>query len=233
MLKKTLYICGDSFCADDLEYGDNWHNLLVKQVANIDVVNLSIPGASNYLIYLQVKQALENDCDYLIYNATGSTRQEFTLCSTGMPPDNIDRYYNVLTPTKDKELLCLSWIQPFELENHSSIPVSFDTDEIKRFFMKYIDMSSVIEKNYIFIQQTLFMISSSKNILNWAWSQGGFEHKKFKSVRDWNFSEYRKNECSINLWDYYDSKVRRPHYHITDKQILQDTCNQYIKMLQL
>lgn len=27
-MNKTLYICGDSFCSSDPEYGDNWVDLL-------------------------------------------------------------------------------------------------------------------------------------------------------------------------------------------------------------
>jgi len=79
MTKKTLYICGDSFCSSDPEYGKNWSDLIAERCLNLEVVNLSSPGASNYLIYLQVKQALEKNCDYLIYHATSSIRQEFLI----------------------------------------------------------------------------------------------------------------------------------------------------------
>jgi len=77
------------------------------------------------------------------------------------------------------------------------------------------------------------MIDSAKNVKGWAWSQGGFEHKNFKPAQDWNFSKYKEKENCINLWDYYDSSIARPYYHITDKKILQSVCDQYLNMLNL
>ena len=94
-------------------------------------------------------------------------------------------------------------------------------------------MPSTIEKNYIFIQQTLSMIASNKNLKAWAWSQGGFEHEKFNPVREWEFESYISHEANINLWDYYDPAVRRPYYHITNKELLQTVCDQYLDMLQI
>ena len=207
--------------------------MLADKLPQIQVVNLSIPGASNYLIYLQVKHALNSKCDYLIYNATGSTRQEFVLKPNSTNTDSIDRYHNVSHSDIDKELLCASWVNPWDPKEHKNIFKSECVGEIQKFFMKYVDMPSTIEKNYIFIQQTLSMIASDKNIKSWAWSRGGFEHKKFKPIRDWNFETYIERESNINLWDYYDATIRRPYYHITNKVILQSQCDRYLDMLQL
>jgi hypothetical protein len=230
---QTIYICGDSFSSVDSDYGNNWPEMLADKLPQIQVVNLSMPSASNYLIYLQVKHALNNNCDYLIYNATGSTRQEFVLKVNNTKIDSIDRYHNVSHSDIDKELLCTSWVNPFDPRVHKNIFKSEYIDEIKKFCMQYIDMPSTIEKNYIFIQQTLSMIASNRNIKAWAWSRGGFEHKKFNPIREWEFESYISHESNINLWDYYDPDVRRPYYHITNKELLQTVCDQYLDMLQI
>mgnify|MGYP003345215135 CR=1 FL=1 len=229
-MKQTLYICGDSFCTSDTEYGDNWSDMLAKSIPNLEVVNLSMVAASNYQIYLQVDHALKNNCDYLIYNATGSTRHEFSVRPVELEPDSINRYINIINPTNVGEILCSSWVNVWDKD-----PVHFTNKEIsliREFFTKFVDLSSMIEKNFIFIKYTLDLISKS-NIKSWAWSQGGFEHPTFNPIKDWDFSNYRNNEIKINLWDYYDPTLPRPYFHVTDKDVLQKVCNYYIDMLQL
>jgi len=79
----------------------------------------------------------------------------------------------------------------------------------------------------------LRLMQENKNLHRWAWSQGGFEHKKFNPIGNWDFSQFRQYESKINLWDYHCSSALRPYYHITDIKIHQDVCNVYYDMLQL
>lgn len=229
---KTLYICGDSFSTVDIEYGPCWVNFLIDKLPHIKIINLSIPGASNYLIQLQVKQALLEKCDYLIYHATSSIRQEFSVnhrkIDIGL--DTLDRYW---TPTDrdNKSAISRSWVSASE--NANGIIDDTSNLEISNFFTSYIDFSSEIGENFIFIDYTLQMISTNQQLINWCWSQGGFEHTNFKNSVAWDFSQYRNKESQINLWDKYDRQLIRPFYHITDIQVHQKTCDYYIKMLNL
>jgi hypothetical protein len=227
-MKKTLYICGDSFCSADPEYGPNWPELLANSCDQIDVINLSSPGASNYLVYLQVQQALEANCNYIIYHATSSIRQEFLINSYTTSIDNIDRYW---TPhdKENKSMVSNSWISP---HRNAQVFSNNDLQIIKNFFTKFVDMPSLIMKNYIFICHTLDTIKNSK-VENWAWSRGGFEHVKFQNSTVWDFSKYSAHEAKINLWDDYDASLWRPYYHITDRNLLDNVCKMYIDMLQL
>ena len=109
---KTLYICGDSFSSHDPDYPGAWPELLQSRLPNIKIVNLSSPAASNYLIYLQVKHALAANCDYLIYNATSSIRQEFVLNKNLDIKDSLSRYWNLSAPTVNNPMICVSWINP-------------------------------------------------------------------------------------------------------------------------
>ena len=230
-MNEKLYICGDSFCSTDKEYGDNWPEILEKSCASIDVVNLSSFGASNYLIYKQVQYALEQQCDYLIYNATSAIRQEFVIKEDYQLTDNIHRYYNINQPNQKKPMACISWLNPDKNAAHFFDKAKIN--KIKDFFNEFIDMPVLVEKNYIFIKSTLQLITSNKNLKGWAWSIGGFEHKAFSNISNWDFQKYKEFHTDINLWDYYDPKVKRPYYHVSDRNILQQTSLCYIKKLKL
>jgi hypothetical protein len=229
-MKKTLYICGDSFCFRDPEYGDNWCDLLVKQFPDIDVVNLSSPGSSNYLIYLQVAHALEQKCDYLIYHATSSIRQEFRLKNDNADRDSITRYWRP-DDQHNKAMISNSWLTP---NRNTFGAVSAQSDKVlKEFFTDFVDLPVLVEKNYIFICHTLNLIAKNTHLTNWLWSRGGFEHKSFNTNNQWDFSQYANHECEINLWDEYDPLPWRPFYHITDQVRLQTACKTYANMLNL
>jgi hypothetical protein len=228
-MNKSLYICGDSFCCLDPEYAKNWPELLLSKVNNINVVNLASPAASNYLIYLQVKHALDQKCDYIIYNATSSIRHEFILNKNMDSTDNMLRYWDLSNPDNNKSMISMSWLNP---QNTASQVLNKKIiKQHAEYFTNYIDLPSMIEKNFIFINYTLELLNKSNVI--WAWNRGGFEHKNFKSTQHYNFSNWHEKESKINMWDYYDSSVIRPYYHVTNKQILQDVCNEYINMLNL
>jgi hypothetical protein len=224
-----IYICGDSFCSQDKEYGNSWVDLLMQKTTK-KIVNLSRPGASNYLIYLQVKQALANNATHIIYHATSSIRHEFSFESIDTGKDNINRYWNVLDPDNHKKTICTSWSTPL---NNTLYNFKNELTEIYKFGTKFLDLPSTIEKNYIYILFTLRLVQENNHLCEWVWSRGGFEHKKFNSSSDWDFSQYQQYESKINLWDHYNPSVLRPYYHITDTKIHQDVCNLYYDMLKL
>ena len=232
MTKKVLYICGDSFCCSDPDplYGNSWIDVISRKCPELDVINLGIAGASNYSIYLQVKHAIENNCDYLIYHATSSIRQEFVLnYNTEHVRDNIGRYWNVCAPNASAPLLCTSW--PSIARNTEQTFTKDEYQTILNFFKRFVDLPVLIEKNYIFILHTLQLISSNKKLTNWAWTRGGFEHRSFDTIGEWDFSQWELNECAVNLWDHYDPKLIRPYHHVTDNSIIEKVCNTYIDML--
>lgn len=225
-----IYICGDSFSVIDQNSGLTWVDLLAQRIPKKQVINLSVPGASNYLIYLQVKHAIENGCEHIIYQATSSIRHEFVIADDHAGKDSYPRYHNSASNSKDYAVACGSW---HNLERHHfNVLSNRDTDEIKKFSLRFFDLAGAIEKNYIYIIHTLNLISSA-NLKSWAWSRGGFEHKHFKNSNCWNFSKFQHNEIPVNLWDYYDNSIDQPVYHITDPHVHQTVCNHCLTMLQL
>jgi hypothetical protein len=227
-MTKRLFICGDSFCSTDPDYSGSWVEYLQTLCPDTDIVNLSSPGASNYLIHLQVKHAVENDCDYLIYHATSSVRFEFSINHTEVEKENLYRYWNRSHNEADKSMICTSWLTP----ENSEFFDRKQSQQIKDFFTTFIDFSSQIYKNYLYIKSTLQLIETKK-ITNWVWSQGGFEHDSFNPVMEWDFSDYRDKESIYNLWDYYDPQKLRPYYHVEDPELIKNICTYYKNRLQL
>lgn len=234
----NLYVCGDSFCYSDPDHSPSWVELLTGKIPQCNVINLSSPGASNYLISLQVQYALKHSCDYLIYQATSSTRTEFSLHHELDQIDNINRYWAPYDQN-NKSVVSNSW--------HSA---TRGTDKllqpkdtlIKKYFSDCVDFPSMIMKNYIYIDYTLRLIKDSLPKHKWAWSRGGFEHTRFntsthfkfsKSSNHWDFSKYEYNQCPINLWDEFDPALLRPYHHIVDLNLKHKTSDWYIEFLKL
>lgn len=228
---KTLYVCGDSFCVSDPEYGQNWPEMLADQCPNVQVINLARDGASNYLIYLQVKEALACGADYVIYHATSSIRNEFPYLDDGATRDSIWRYRDAKTKdVAEPGMICGSWLNPHK--NFSGLLPKQTVSKLRDFFTEFADLPNLIEKNFVFIQHTLHLLETST--VTWAWSRGGFEHPMFAgSTEDWNFGNAERNESNINLWDDLDSALARPYFHVTNESRRRLACDHYIKLLKL
>jgi len=203
--------------------------MLGKNNPELDIINLASCGASNYLIYLQVKQALASNCDFIIYNATSSIRQEFSIKQDSFTKDDVSRYHNMNNSNTNTPMICGSWLG---IDRHyKDLINSKQANEILTFYKKYVDLPSLIEKNFIFIAHTLDLLDRSQ--INWAWSQGGFEHKNFSDNQYPQFDQYRKKECPENLWDHYVRDQIRPWYHVTDRTVHQNVCKSYENILNL
>ena len=130
-----IYICGDSFCTSDPDHGTSWVDKFTECLSEHRIVNLAVPGASNYHIYLQVKEALSKNCDYLVYHATSSIRYEFKIAVSIVDADHALRYnlLNNINPT----MVCGSW---YYLAKHHNQFISADQQNtISKFFELYCE----------------------------------------------------------------------------------------------
>ena len=75
---KTLYSCGCSFMSSDL-YDLGTKSFLDQycEARGFKHVNLARSGATNFLIRLQIEEAIQRNADYIIISATGSDRIDF------------------------------------------------------------------------------------------------------------------------------------------------------------
>lgn len=72
---KSLYTCGDSFMSVDYPDGEVTSFLeLYAQQKGFRHVSLGRPGATNYVIRLQIDRAIRDRADYVIVSATSSDR---------------------------------------------------------------------------------------------------------------------------------------------------------------
>lgn len=88
--QKKLLICADSFCAGRNQYNWTWWHRLAKDL-KCEVTNLSISGASNFNIFLQLEEGLKYNPDYILISLTAPNRIEEKLTQ-----DNIIVTYNDL-----------------------------------------------------------------------------------------------------------------------------------------
>lgn len=77
--QKKLLICADSFCAEEKIDKKRWAwwNLLARDL-NAETINLSIVGASNFNIFLQLEEGLKHNPDYILVSLTAPNRIEET-----------------------------------------------------------------------------------------------------------------------------------------------------------
>lgn len=80
MAMRTLYSCGCSFMSSDL-YNNNTKSFVDQycESRGFNHVSLARSGATNFLIRLQIEEAIRNNADYIIISATSSDRFDFAI----------------------------------------------------------------------------------------------------------------------------------------------------------
>lgn len=197
---KRVYICGDSFCVPDPEYGACWVDLLAQQRT---VVNLAQVSATNLLISQQVDQAMAESADFVIVQGTSCTRSETKHHGRVVP-------YSFLTA--------------------DSVTTDFNQHQlqiIKEYYTEFFDLDLAIYHNQCIIQNTLQKLTDSG--IPFRFDQGGFEHPKFGATRSDYFAKFNSYRSEINLWDHADTRDYRPYYHIRNAQVHRDVAQYYIK----
>jgi len=96
------------------------------------------------------------------------------------------------------------------------------TEHAKHFF----DLNLEIYRNKCIIESVLQRLVDSG--IPFLFDQGGFEHAKFGVTTEY-FTKYNKYRSKYNLWDYGDSKVYRPYFHITDQNTHNRVAKYYLE----
>lgn len=198
----NVYVCGDSFCVSDPEYGPNWVDLIAEHHA---VTNLSQVAASNLLISLQVEQALLARPDFILVQGTSCTRGE-------------TRYNGKL--------------QPWSYHTVSKETSPFDDNQLrilKEYFAEMYDLDLAIYMNKCIIENTLQKLHDSG--IPFRFDQGGFEHPNFAGEKRKYFERFKEYLSKVNIWDHVVCKNYRPYYHITDPKVHRDFADYYLKCM--
>lgn len=212
-----VYICGDSFCTSDPEYGPSWVDLLQTNLAEHTIVNLAEPAASNLYISLQVSTAINDSADYIIAAGTSVTRNEVAVTNTGS--------------------LLIERFRAHELVAYSILSISkhynFTPDEqglLKQYHTEFFDLPLAIYRDQCIIENTLERLVNSG--IKFKFDRGGFEHAKFGAPQRTDyFSRYADHISQVNLWDYPITTKLRPYYHIIDLSVHEHVANYYTNII--
>lgn len=200
-MTQQVYICGDSFCVPDPEYGPCWVDYLSKKKT---VHNLAQVAATNLMISMQVDRAIAELADFVIVQGTACTRSQARIAGQIIP-------YSYHTASEETT--------PFG-------PTQLKI--LKQYYTEFFDLELAIYENQCIIENTLQKLVDSK--IPFLFDQGGFEHVGFGKGTVY-FEKFNQYRSKINLWDYTITRDYRPYYHITDDAVHQQIAEYYIKEL--
>lgn len=211
-----VYICGDSFGCTDNEYGDYcWVSQLEKLLnSHATLTNLSCVAASNLHIASQIKHAISNNADYIIYLATSSVRNDIALHQNNKD-ELYNRYTNIVQKNLSKDLI--SYSIP-TLHNIETLLSTTQLTILKQYHGEFFDIDLAVHQNHLIIEGTLSILENS--CIPFIFDQGGFEHQKYTdTITNQYFERYNVYRSELNLWNYVDlPPTYRPYYHITDQK---------------
>lgn len=225
-MTKTVYICGASDCCFDARFvGQSWHEHLSLQLsADYEIHNLAVPGASNFLIRLQIDRALESSAHAVIIHFTSSVRTEISLGQREDVRPLLDRFCR--DDNSDATLLSLSRIQA----KHNKLLNSVQQRLLEKYQLEFFDIDCAVQKNYYLIQGALAELAGQDKT-RFCFSLGGFEHPDYMSQPQSKFRErlekFKQWQSQENLWDYFtDWRVKQhnvtrpiptgPLFHVND-----------------
>ena len=219
-MKNSVYICGDSFCASDLDYVDikPWH----EQIDN--TTNLSRVCASNLLISLQVERAINDKATAIIVEFTSVTRGEVKFRER-THEDLYDRFYNLIDPDKNTNLssyTVLAVEDAFALTNEQQ-------ELLKKYNKEFFDLDLAIHRDKLIIEATLQKLVDSN--IPFKFDQGGFEHPGYGGVGTY-FTKYKDYRSKYCLWDYANTRDLRPYFHIQDQKVHDMIADYYNNFIQ-
>ena len=212
---KKIYICGASDCFPDADYpGLSWMEKFESIVPELQVHNLGLMTASNFVIRLQVERALENRADFIIVNFTSSVREEARYNDNEIEATLLDRFYRYNQAHGPTNLVSYS---PYTIPAKQTTVL--DNQRQQLIYQKFAlmgDLDVSVAKNYFLITGTLDRLINAN--ANFIFSTGGFEHPSFlDKPSSYNFKNYESYKSHVNLWDHIKNfQVVRPYFHITD-----------------
>lgn len=220
---KTVYICGDSFGCRDPKYpGLSWHEKLELKLTNVaKVVNLSLVCASNLVIGLQARRAINKHADFIICLGTSSLREEAAVGINATTSELLDRFIDITDPTTgNKDLISYTFLNidtPY-MAPHNRLVTDYYTSLVSLDIMAY--------KNSCIIENTLQHLVDSG--IPFLFDQGGFEHPSYSDIQPTPyFQKYQQYISKINLWDHVPIRTKRPYFHLVDDQLTTDIADYY------
>ena len=199
---KRVYVCGDSFCVPDPDYGACWVDYLAQHRS---VHNLAQVAATNLMISMQVDRAIAEHADFVIVQGTACTRSQ-------------TRYQGKIVP--------------YSYHTASETTTPFDRTKLsvlKHYYVEFFDLDLAIYENKCIIENTLQKLVDSG--IDFLFDQGGFEHASFGGATEY-FTQYSQYRSAVNLWDHAQTRDYRPYYHIVDDAVHRSVAEYYTRKTQ-
>jgi hypothetical protein len=212
---KKIIICGDSFNSDDPDYGDlHWTHKLKKLIPDSELINLSVPGASNFLIHAQIDHAITLNPDWIIVGFTSSLRNDFKYKGKQKTNILLDRFFKLGHDNSNADLISVPYsvLEKFKVEK-SLLQL------LKQYLVECLDLDIERLKNYYIISDSLNTLADSN--IKFLYTSGGFDHPSFMKDGEvrYQLQKFKSQEMSINLWDFHkDCNDFRPYFHILDDE---------------
>lgn len=239
-MSKKIYVCGASDCTHDKKFpNQSWHEKFAESLPDgFDLHNIAIPGASNFLIRLQIDRALDDGADAIIIHFTSSVRTEILLNDRLDKRPLLDRFYNPNVDDTKSTLLSLSRIQAKNQPGLDNRRVQI----LKDYQLEFFSLDCAVHLNYYLIRSALEELVS-RSETKFIYSLGGFEHPDYTDSPSDHYhrllQKYDRYQSEKNLWDHFtDWKARLPNmirpdiqgpaFHISDPKINQDISDYYL-----
>jgi hypothetical protein len=208
---KKILVCGDSFNYNDPDYGDlHWTQKLKKMLPDAEIINLSTPGCSNFLIHVQIDRAIGLQPDCVIVSFTNCLRGDFKLKMPRKTNNLLDRFFKFGTDNKNADLLSFTYSGVDYVDKVDSAR----TRIIKEYVVECIDLDVERLRNYYIISNALSTLAEQN--INFLYSTGGFDHSAFMNNNEigYKFQKFSSHEIPVNLWDHYERQNKiRPYFH--------------------
>jgi len=213
---KSIVVCGDSFNVDDPEYPNiHWSSKFDH------LTNLSIPGASNLVIRMQIDKAIKLNPDLIVVSFTSSMRTVVKY-NKQIKSDVLDRIYSPSGSKNEFDLISFPYTgaELYDVLSHDQLTI------LKNYVVEFIDLDLLRLENYYIIKDALETLVQSN--IKFSFSSGGFDHRSFTNNKQFDFSKFDQFQCPINLWDHCDIKKQlRPWFHVLDSNIHNDLAEYY------
>ena len=194
---------------DQYHYEHKLHFVdLYIQDKNFNYINLAYGGASNFLIRLQIEQAIQFKPDYVIISATSADRFEiplqkfeFNKLIRNYDNNQSERHItgsdnNILASSSNKKNLII-W--PTMEESHT---LSLDKATAIKYYLNFLNDQSLNEiKHYYIIQSGLMMLETLN--IPYIFLPGPLKHLDWSRFSCWPTDKPQP-------WDYNISNIRFP-----------------------
>lgn len=223
-----ILVCGDSFGTNsDPRYPDlHFTDQILKIRPDVEIVNLSIHGASNALIQMQLHQGLQFSPDAVIISFTDPWRTEVSVDYYPEILDGVPEFIRN-TPAGNGGFAQVLSVQHWNRRRWFTNCWIHDPKKSDKFndtVMRMCDYDAITIKNLFVLRACLDTLRLQT--IPFCYSFGGMRnHTEYQDLLKKNymdtdlFAEYQQQQIPISLWDHQDHGDNCPAFHVSDPAI--------------